>query len=253
MAYNRIRIRARRTLSVLLAAALNCSILLTGGMSAFSRLGIGLNDAKYIAVEDAGVKAGSAHYIAAGIDGGKEYVIRFLSGNTAYEYEINVLSGTVNYRARTKLLNASGSDNEISPSKARKIALVKSGGDSDSVKFIKTELTVDSRKLVYDVRLLNEKDLHSFQIDAYSGAVLESEKTRIRNYVSGKSLISKKKAIEIALKAAGYADEEMDYLHAELTVEKNMLVQKIVFEFKNVEFEYEVDAYTGEIRKIQIN
>lgn len=63
--------------------------------------------------------------------------------------------------------------------------------------------------------------------------------------------ISKEKAKEIALNHAGIKSDKVTFGKVELDVDHNMAKYEIEFYYNNIEYEYELNAVTGEILKYE--
>lgn len=59
--------------------------------------------------------------------------------------------------------------------------------------------------------------------------------------------ISKEEAINIALKHASLSREEVYDLDVDFDKERDMLIYEVNFEKERIEYEYEIDAISGEI------
>ena len=73
--------------------------------------------------------------------------------------------------------------------------------------------------------------------------------------VTAQDIITKEQALEIALNNAGLTVDQVFDLEAELDKEKTGTVWEVDFETLEVEYDYDIDAVTGEIvkNKIEVN
>ncbi len=238
---------------LLLVMVITCTMFLAGSMTASAKDKISLKEAKKIALADAGKKASSVKFLEAKLDDGLEYEIEFQHKKIVYKYDIDAAAGRITYRSRTTIANYRSGKKIITASKARSIARKKLTGSSGKVVYMKTEVTVENKKLVYEIEFLKGNKVYSCDVDAYSKKVRDIEKVKLNNYSKNKSLIGKRKALEIALKAAGMEKSDLDHMKIELCEDDHYLVYEVVLEKNGREYEYQIDAYTGKIRDIDID
>lgn len=136
--------------------------------------------AKQIALEHAGVQESDTAFLwakADSDDGVRVYDVEFYvaATGTEYDYEIDAATGKIrsfdydaeNYNAG----QSAGGTTAKSEEEIRKIALAKVPGATE--KDIRLELDRDDGRLLYEGRIIYEGMEYEFEIDAYSGAVLE--------------------------------------------------------------------------------
>ena len=135
--------------------------------------------AKQIALDHAGVSEGDTAFLMSKADyddGVAVYDVEFYvaSTNSEYDYEIDAATGEIrsyDYDAE----NYSGTQSTTGETKAeaeiRQIALAKVPGATD--KDIQLTLDRDDGKLRYEGKIIYDGTEYEFEIDAYSGAILE--------------------------------------------------------------------------------
>ena len=135
--------------------------------------------AKQIALDHAGVSESDTAFLMSKSDyddGVAVYDVEFYvaSTNTEYDYEIDAATGEIrsyDYDAE----NYSGTQSTTGETKAeaeiRQIALAKVPGATD--KDIQLTLDRDDGKLRYEGKIIYDGTEYEFEIDAYSGAILE--------------------------------------------------------------------------------
>ena len=87
--------------------------------------------------------------------------------------------GKIEYERETKLIpkvNIKTSDTQITPNKAKEIALAHAGVGEAAASFKKIKLDNINGKAVYDIEFIANKSRYEFNIDARSGAILKFEK-----------------------------------------------------------------------------
>jgi uncharacterized membrane protein YkoI len=152
---------------------------------------IGEGKAKSLALTHAGVNESQTAYINVHLDrddGRVDYDVEFLVGNTEYEYEIDATSGSVlefdrDTENRTPRSNSSQSSrsptadtgNYIGETKAKSIALSNAGLSESGVSHMKVKLDRDDGKMVYEIDFRDGQMEYEYEIDATSGAILESD------------------------------------------------------------------------------
>ena len=136
--------------------------------------GITLENAKTIALTNAGVNAADATFVKAKEDrddGRTVYEIEFYTANGEYDYEIDKTTGKIldiDYDAEAYAPVAS---NAITIDEAKKIALAKVSGASDQ--HIRIEADHDDGRLVYEGEIQFGRMEYEFEIDGSTGAIIE--------------------------------------------------------------------------------
>ena len=113
-----------------------------------------------------------------------EYEVEFVSGNTEYDYDIDAVTGAIrsfdfethnghSASSSTSGENAALPAGSISEADAKKIALEKVPGATDSNLRIKTDY--DDGIMKYEVKIVYNEMKYEFDIDAATGTILEWE------------------------------------------------------------------------------
>ena len=141
---------------------------------------------------------------------------------------------------------------QITRDEAEAIAIKDSGIPASSVEYMRSSLDWEHGERVYDVEFYADGVEYDYEINAVTGTILEYNKVFESEYgdntvnSGGNSYISKEKAKQIAIDHAGvnptYVEVEFDY-------ENGIAVYEIEFKYQNYEYDYEIDAITGEIYK----
>lgn len=150
---------------------------------------VDLEGAKAIALKDADLVEESVTFIKEGKDyddGVEVYDIEFRSSTHEYEYEIDILTGSIleksveKYKKKVKK-STKATDTEtkyIGVDKAKDIALDHAGLSEDEVFYKKAKLTKDDGRYVYDVEFYSGEYEYEYEIDAVSGKIREHDKER---------------------------------------------------------------------------
>jgi uncharacterized membrane protein YkoI len=228
---------------------------------------IGEVKAKTIALENAGVTETAAIFMKVHLeheDGRTSYEIEFYSGSTAYDYEIDAISGEIfkyqqeiGYAAKASADNAA---NYIGETKAKSIALENAGITESQTAAMKLHLDSEHKTMVYDIEFYSGNTKYDYEIDAVSGQILELSREIKQNKTAqqtgnGKGdnsaaagqYIGEEKAKSIALSAAGVSETDTRKMKAKLDREHGMMVYEVEFKSGQMEYEYEIDAVSGAI------
>ncbi len=239
---------------------------------------IGEARAKEIALKKASVTADGLKSYKIELDtedGEMVYEVEFISENYEYECEINAATGTVvkfekEYKGSQKSSSTSSSspkgssDNsakKISAEKAKETAFKHAGVSAAEVTQLKVERDTDDGIAVYEIEFECGNYEYDYEIDASTGAVIQSKKefedekretskpksTNSKN-TSG-SILTAQKATEIALKHAGITSAKAVDLKAERDTDDGVSVYEVEFEYGNYEYDYKINAETGKIIK----
>ena len=142
----------------------------------------------------------------------------------------------------------------IGETRAKEIALNHAGLTSSQVSFLQLKLDWENGRQVYEVEFYSGNKEYDYEIDALSGAVVGYDYD-IENYTipssstaSSSSLIGETRAKEIALDHAGVTSSQVSFLWSKLDWENGRQVYEVEFYSGNQEYDYEIDALTGEVR-----
>ena len=251
-------------LGILGATVLSGSLMTFAANSSY----IGVEKAKAIALKDA--KVSDVTFVKVKLDtedGVKVYDVEFYKGNVEYDYEIDAITGQIrekdldieNYTIPQKKNKNKNSNNtsDIGVEKAKEIALKDAG--VSGVTFVKAKLDYEDGVRVYDVEFYKDNVEYDYEIDAAKGQIREKD-LDIENYTipqkknknknknsNNTSDIGVEKAKEIALRDSGVSG--VTFVKAKLDYDDGIRVYDIEFYKNNVEYDYEIDATTGQIRE----
>ena len=163
---------------------------------------IGLERAKAIALSDAGLSAASVTFTGAKQDlddGVPNYDLDFYTATHEYDYEINAQTGAIMDKsvevnedvvrdmkpaataAPTAAPTAAATEAArgfIGVDRAKSIALGHAGVSASSVSFSKAKLDDDDGRGVYEIEFYVGNTEYDYEIDAYSGGIIEYDKDR---------------------------------------------------------------------------
>ena len=246
---------------------------------------IGVEGAKQIALAHAKVALKDVTFIKAELEtenGRLVYDIEFYSGNVEYDYDIDAVSGDIisndfdieNYSIPvqpTEVQQTNADTVDIGVEKAKEIALSHAGHSLDKVSFVKAEIDYEDGIKVYDIDFYSGNVEYDYEINAATGSILSVD-WNIEDYSipapepaptevpapapaptaapaptqpAAPSTISAEKAKQIALSHAGVGGAS--FIKVELDTDDGVQVYEIEFKVGNVEYEYDINAISGEI------
>ena len=122
---------------------------------------------------------------------------------------------------------------------------------------VETELDRDDGKLIWDVEFKANGKKYEYEIDAVSGKVAEYDSEPLHTAAptakptekpsSGSSYIGRTAALEAALEDAGLRKNEVRDIEIERKTKDGIVVYEVEFESAGTEYEYLINARTGEI------
>ena len=266
----------------LLALALTgCGGGTAGGQAEY----IGIDAAKAVALEAAGVAEDDAVFSTAGLDkrnGMDYYAVDFTAGGRSYEYDIDAVTGVVidsSSGGGTAETPAAGDDDgtasapaAASPSpsagqttggqaaatavteeQAREAALSHAGLTADQVTFVRSELDRDDGRLMYDVEFYtSDYKEYDYEIDAATGEILsydyDAEGYSYQPNATLGTAITAEQARAIALAEVPGAAES-DIYEFETDRDDGRLEYEGKIIYNNTEYEFTIDGYSGAIRE----
>lgn len=119
------------------------------------------------------------------------------------------------------------------------------------------ELDYDDGKMIYDVEFTADGGEYDYEIDAMSGAVYKSETDRVRDEApdaapqpAADTLLSPEEAFLKALVHANLAQYSVNFgMEWELDTHRGVQVYELEFRHDGTEYDYEIDARTGDVLK----
>ena len=266
----------KRKLFPALAAVLILALALAGCAPQTAQAEyIGIDAAKTIALEAAGVSESAAVFSTAGLDrqnGTDYYAVDFTANGQTYAYDIDAVTGVIidssegqsqpaqatDGGASADSANSSGTSSQstdgstaITEDQAREIALADAGLTAEEVTFLKTQLDRDDGRLVYDVEFYTaDYTEYDYEIDAADGTVLSSD-LDAEGYTAptdSATAITADQAKEIALAEVPGATVD-DIYEFELDRDDGRLEYEGAIWYDGTEYEFTIDGYSGAIRE----
>ena len=227
--------------------------------------------AKEIALLDAGLSADQVTFIETETDkddGNTYFELDFQTADTKYDYEINRLTGEIFSKSKESLPKPEPEPQVkalIGLDEAKKAALADAGVKAADATYTKAELDEDDGRVYYDVEFKTTSAKYEYEIDGYTGKVLDKEKEAVKTTAtkpsssssasssstkpssSSSSLISLADAKSIAVKKAGLSVGSVTFTKAKLEKDDGRKVYELEFYKGHMEYECEVDAATGKV------
>ncbi|MBQ3888891.1 MAG: PepSY domain-containing protein [Clostridia bacterium] len=225
---------------------------------------VSMDEAKAIALKDAGIADAGATFTKAEIDaddGRTIYDLEFVAGGVEYDYEIDAQTGTVLSKEKESRTAPVPTPSPIpaqtvSMDDAKAIALKDAGVKASDATFTTAETDTDDGRSTYELEFIAGGVEYDYEIDPSTGAILSRETeqtgkaasnaTAKPSEISGE-LIGSSKAKSIALSHAGVSASEARDLSCEQDKEDGKTVYEVDFKAGGYEYDYVIDAYTGKI------
>lgn len=199
----------------------------------------------------------------------QEYEITFYDKTYEYELEIDMKTGNiVNFEKDVKdkvNIVTDNSEATMSEDNAKDIATKYMGTTTKDVKFRKAELDKENGIMVYELEFYDDNYNYEVNVSLNDGSITKYTKKEITTKkdttnnkkedttTTKKEYIGTAKAKEIALKHANLSSSDVKWHKTELDVDYNLTTYELEFIYNNLEYEYEINAYTGAIIKYEID
>ena len=173
-------------------------------------------------------------------------------------HELNVLISAGKAAPADLQINGTASEKAyIGEATAKQIALADAGMAEKDVSQLEIELDADDGSIVYEIEFKAAGFEYDYEIDALSGDIRKADKDTddddddddIPPAVTTNDYLSSDKALSIALAHAGVAKADAVVSECKLDYDDGRAVYEIEFRAARVEYDYEIDAVSGDIRK----
>ena len=248
--------------------------------------GITADKAKSIALSDAEISESEALGLQVKQDwddGVALYEVEFRAGGAEYEYDIRLSDGAIIKSERDEDNNytyfasasSSGSGALVGEAAAQAAALQHAGVSESETSYLSCRLEYDDGRLeCYEVEFRAGSTEYEYEIGPYDGAIWKAERetyaaaavsgsgtssggtssassgnTSSGGTSSGSSFIGTEAAKAAALSHAGVRASQVRELKCELDEDDGVYLYEVEFKADRMEYEYEIDAYTGAVLK----
>lgn len=190
----------------------------------------------------------------------REYEIKFYDDLYEYEMEINYHTGEVVNFEKDIRDNVNIQDNQtvsMSEEEAKAIALQKVGKSSEEVTFTRVRMDRENGITVYEVDFYDTEKEYEISIDIDTKEIINYQEDYFHthhnnsNTTTTNDYIGIERAKEIVLNHAGLNSNDVTFHKVELDVDYSIATYEIEFYYQYFEYEYELNATTGEILKYQ--
>ncbi|MGL4791097.1 MAG: PepSY domain-containing protein, partial [Anaerotignaceae bacterium] len=178
--------------------------------------------------------------------------------------DINLLiASKTTYNDDIESIGSASSGGYITVDRVKEIVFNDTGVNPAEVKFIEIDFDYDDGRMVYSVEFENNGSEYDYEIDATTGDIVEVDNhikdeynmehstwdntSAPSNEVIGNEYIGNATAISIALSNAGLSQREISEMDCELDEDDGIMIYELEFTHGNTEYEYIINAVTGEI------
>lgn len=193
------------------------------------------------------------------------YKIQFQSKTNKYIYIISYRSGDILRREVTSLSSVKDTTSNkgiedtneqlIHIENAKKKALEDADVSSNDAKFIKEKVDWEDGIQIYDIEFIANNMTYEYEIVAQNGAVHKrsSKVSKQKSNFHKNSYILVDEAKKEALHRAGLSADEVTFVKSKLEHNDSKIIYEIEFVKDAIEFEYKIDAITGEILESELD
>lgn len=212
------------------------------------------------------------------------YELDFCSGGTEYEYDINATDGSVvkneqepcdhTWHTSSGNTGSQGNTTFIGESAATAAALTHAKVDQSAAQSLTVKLDEDDGVTYYEIEFCSAGVEYDYEINATTGDVVKFEQDTCDHYAhrfgsnnstnqsqnqnqnqnqgnSNGSYIGYDAALQAACKHAGVDASQVSRLENELDHDDGVARYEISFHVGNMEYEYEINATTGQVLKYE--
>ena len=279
--------KIKRNLLIVISIVIFAVLLVTGAALASESARpkhIGKARAKEMALSHAGLTASDVRFTWIELErnaGRYEYEVEFLSDGWEYDYMVDASNGEVLFFERNEekvyldntvsavpKAQSSSADKAaasssqaqsavyIGETKAKQIALDHAKLKESDVNFVRVYLDKDDGRYEYEVEFYKGAVEYDYDIDAVTGVILSFDQdaeyhtpkpATSSSASQASSYIGEAKAKQIALKHANLKESDVTFVRVHLDKDDGRYEYEVEFYKDSVEYDYDIDAFTGEI------
>lgn len=161
-----------------------------------------------------------------------------------------------NNKTKTNPDQTTNNKDIISLEKAKEIAINNAGIPNNNVSMLKEEYTTEDGVNKYDIEFFtNDNKEYDYEINANTGEIISYD-NELEDFINEdmeeviKDKIGLDKALDIALQDANLSLNEVEIIKEEYNEDDNTSKYEISFTNNNIEYDYEIDATSGKIIKV---
>lgn len=188
-------------------------------------------------------------------DGSYLYEIEFVFDDKEYEYELFATNGDI-YKIEVDNLNKvtpipkDTSISYITVEQAKEVALFDSGVEENAT-FLKVSFDKDKGVHIFEIEFMANGTKYEYEINAVTGAIIEKEIENSNTQIDSDELLGAQAVLEKAITHAGISLADVIENEVKLEIERGIYVYEVEFETSTYEFEYKINAKTGEIISVE--
>lgn len=195
------------------------------------------------------------------------YEVEFMQGAIEYSYDLDAVDGTViGQKQKKKQTNRLEQQAAISHGEALTAAVKQAGMAETQVQVWKNHLQEEDGLAVYDVEFADDAYVYEYTVDARRGSILEDKRKQLQTVINGTqdtgnssggnqagsaTDIGENQAKTLALQHANLAEAEVQKLKVKHSYEHGYKEYEVEFHAGRVEYEYKIDAATGDILELE--
>jgi uncharacterized membrane protein YkoI len=196
------------------------------------------------------------------------YDIEFRKDDVKYDFEVDAVSGEVVSFEEKQKSKGTVTEPQVTPvpaavdigqERALEIALAHANVPGSEAMVQEIKKKHENGVEYYEIEFFDDEFEYDYKVNSATGAIMKAEKERDDDAVPEKAgtssqsaeTIGKEKAKEIALRHAGISASAAKKLKCELDREQGKLVYEVEFKTDGYEFEYTIDAGTGNILHVE--
>ena len=141
----------------------------------------------------------------------------------------------------------------ISEDEAKSIALNHAGVSAGEIRHYEIKLDRDDGVYVYEIEFETSSYEYDYEINAATGAIIESDREGIESAPQNGNYITEDEALAIALARVNLNADQISGLEIELTEDDGRMVYEIEFRSGGAEYEFTVNAVTGAVIDMEID
>lgn len=179
-------------------------------------------------------------------NGVQVYEVEFYTSKRKYEYDVQISNGKIiGYDVELRKGKYSNKKGRISESKAKRVALKRVGVKNKNATFTKIKLDYDDGVRTYEMDFRTSKKKYEVELRANDGKVLSYSMEVRPSKSKTKKVIGEAKAKQIALARVPGATDQ--HIRIKLDYDDDKVKYEGSIYYNRVEYEFEIDAYTGRI------
>ena len=187
-----------------------------------------------------------------------KYEVEFHDSQYEYDVEVNMNTGEVIEFEKDVLdgniIKNEESNKQITLDEAKTVALNHLNLTANDVTFTKNKLDLENGISIYELEFFTNDTEYEVDVNVYTQEIVRLSKDTINNQnnTNSSNYIGSERAKEIALNHTN-SNSSVIWKKVEFELDNNLAIYELEFYINNVEYNYEIDAITGEIIQFEID